>query len=80
MKMVGILLCLVAAMTGLSNCMLHLQVCTSNAPVTLVVSKLSVIQKLQLISDAPMRMQPFFSRHTHSSTILYYLFSNIPQE
>jgi hypothetical protein len=30
MKMVGILLCLVAAMTELSNCMRHLQVCISH--------------------------------------------------
>jgi hypothetical protein len=29
--MVGIQLCLVAAMTELSSCMLHPQVCTSNA-------------------------------------------------
>ena len=35
------------------------------AAVTLVVSKFSVIHKLQLISDAPMRMQPFFSPIIH---------------
>jgi hypothetical protein len=34
MKMVGILLCLVAAMTVLSNCMLHLQVCISHVLVS----------------------------------------------
>ena len=46
------------------------------AAVTLVVSKFSVIHKLQLISDAPMRMQPFFfPYHAHASRNMYYSFS-----
>ena len=42
------------------------------AAVTLVVSKFSVIHKLQLISDAPMPMQPFFFYHIHTSRNFYY--------